>query len=544
MSGCSIMLEKGDVMKIHMIVAAEDPQICTSIIELVSNSGFEFELIGSPTSVRELDQLIRISSPDIVITGSHLSDSDCFPIIRQEKNNPGSTTQFLVFGGQSFESVYQAVKAGASDYLIFPIDPGELKASLAYAVDSQTNALFKDSTTRLFYINDQGAEILKNKSLTLEQVNSMYSTNFAMGLFQMLFIKFDFPNSFERINMSNPKMFRQVHSLVLKHFQDICADIILENKSDGIMILLNYVNERHNLVEIRILELYQLIGSQIKPRSGKDLTICVSATVTDPCDVWQIKEQVRDAEWSRIIYGVNKVIFWKPGSLDHAGIQSKLKPVGAKAKEAVESLDTAEFSAALRRFYNLPQHILVSHEARVFVKEIIASIFEMYWDTISEFTDPALIFDEISYYLHLCTTFQRHHTVLHTQCTDLLNNISQQINKKYSPSVTSALLFIKQNIDKKITIEDAAKYVHLSNGYFSFLFKRETGVNFTRFVKDQKNIVACKLLKTTNLNISEVACHIGFTEDVREFSKFFKALNGVTPTMYRQMHKNTAGDVL
>lgn len=122
---------------------------------------------------------------------------------------------------------------------------------------------------------------------------------------------------------------------------------------------------------------------------------------------------------------------------------------------------------------------------------------------------------------------------MHTQCTDLLNNISQQINKKYSPSVTSALLFIKQNIDKKITIEDAAKYVHLSNGYFSFLFKRETGVNFTRFVKDQKNIVACKLLKTTNLNISEVACHIGFTEDVREFSKFFKALNGVTPTMYR-----------
>ena len=86
------MLEKGDVMKIHMIVATEDPQICTSIIELVSNSGFEFELIGSPTSVRELDQLIRISSPDIVITGSRLSDSDCFPIIRQEKNNPGSTT--------------------------------------------------------------------------------------------------------------------------------------------------------------------------------------------------------------------------------------------------------------------------------------------------------------------------------------------------------------------------------------------------------------------------------------------------------------------
>ena len=171
-------------------------------------------------------------------------------------------------------------------------------------------------------------------------------------------------------------------------------------------------------------------------------------------------------------------------------------------------------------------------------KQILYAVFELYWDTISKFNDPTEAYENIAYSSHLATTFARHQDVIAGEYLKLLQQIANQTEKKYSFAVSEAISYVRSNIDKPISLKTVAETLHFSQGYFSCLFKKETGINFSKFVTQNKTQLACKLLSETDMSISEVAFRIGFS-DVRAFSKYFKSINDITPSRYRQLHTKT-----
>jgi two-component system response regulator YesN len=360
----------------------------------------------------------------------------------------------------------------------------------------------------------------------------------------MIFVKFDFP-SYERLNEDNIPLLNHVSKYIHSYFEQDCFDMIDEVKNDGIMVLFNYPNEVQGVINAKLLELYDRISALLRPHKSLDTTICVSSVVAEACEVWRTKMQVRDAEWSRMRFGLNKIIFWNPvNSATENQVQAKLEPISNRLRLALETLNIAKFNAAINEFYNLSPTILSSHHARVFVRhQVLAALFQRYWDTIALFTSPSVSYDTISYSLHLCTTFERHRSTLLLQCSDLMEKIIAHSSPDYSPTILQVMDYVRNNTDIPIQLEDAAAEVHLSKVYFSYLFKKETGQNFTRYVNEQKNTVACELLRTSNLSISEIARRIGM-EDIRAFSKKFHNLNGVTPSKYRQLHSSKAGSQL
>ena len=78
-----------------------------------------------------------------------------------------------------------------------------------------------------------------------------------------------------------------------------------------------------------------------------------------------------------------------------------------------------------------------------------------------------------------------------------------------------------------------AELCHLSGSYFSKLFLRETGENYTDFVKRQKIIWAKELLRGTGKSVNEISEELGFM-DSSYFIRVFKQLEGVTPLAFRQ----------
>ena len=75
--------------------------------------------------------------------------------------------------------------------------------------------------------------------------------------------------------------------------------------------------------------------------------------------------------------------------------------------------------------------------------------------------------------------------------------------------------------------------MHLNAAYFSKLFKRETGKNFSEYVAEVRMEKAKELLSRGRMNISEVAFAVGFS-DVQYFSKTFKRCTGFRPSEYRE----------
>lgn len=98
-----------------------------------------------------------------------------------------------------------------------------------------------------------------------------------------------------------------------------------------------------------------------------------------------------------------------------------------------------------------------------------------------------------------------------------------------------AVVYINEHPKERILMRDMADLCHLSHSYFSRLFVRELGENFLSYVNRQKIQLAKRMLRETNLSVSQITGEIGFL-NTSHFIDVFKKMEGLTPTMYRQQH--------
>ena len=102
-------------------------------------------------------------------------------------------------------------------------------------------------------------------------------------------------------------------------------------------------------------------------------------------------------------------------------------------------------------------------------------------------------------------------------------------------SVSQAIGYININFRNKITLDIISQRFHISPSYFSREFKRRTGVCFTDYLAECRFSYAKKLLRNGN-SVIDACLESGFT-GVRNFTKRFKKLYGVTPSEYAKTAK-------
>lgn len=101
--------------------------------------------------------------------------------------------------------------------------------------------------------------------------------------------------------------------------------------------------------------------------------------------------------------------------------------------------------------------------------------------------------------------------------------------------VYPAVSFINDHLQEKIAMNDMAELCHMSPGYFSKVFRREMGENFSDYLQRQKVIKAKKELEGTTESITQIALDLGF-QDPGYFIKVFKKYEGITPSVFRKYH--------
>lgn len=102
--------------------------------------------------------------------------------------------------------------------------------------------------------------------------------------------------------------------------------------------------------------------------------------------------------------------------------------------------------------------------------------------------------------------------------------------------IRDAAAYIRSNYARDLTVDELAGILGISNSYFSQLFTREQGVSFSRFLSACRMDQARELLRTTNKRIYDIAAEVGYA-DVKYFLRVFKKAEGVTPQAYRDRHR-------
>ncbi len=104
--------------------------------------------------------------------------------------------------------------------------------------------------------------------------------------------------------------------------------------------------------------------------------------------------------------------------------------------------------------------------------------------------------------------------------------------------IEQVIMHINNSFMREITLEQVAKMVHLSRGYFSQYFKEEMGVTFQEYLQNLRLNFALELIKTSDLSISEICFRTGFNS-AAYFSRAFKKHFGNSPRFYRNHNKKS-----
>ena len=100
-------------------------------------------------------------------------------------------------------------------------------------------------------------------------------------------------------------------------------------------------------------------------------------------------------------------------------------------------------------------------------------------------------------------------------------------------TASQIIQYLNANYASHIQLMDLASRFHISRNYASVLIKKYTDMTFSEYLNSLRLARARKLLSGTSQSISEVAEHAGY-EDYFYFSKLFKKTFGVTPAQYRR----------
>lgn len=109
-----------------------------------------------------------------------------------------------------------------------------------------------------------------------------------------------------------------------------------------------------------------------------------------------------------------------------------------------------------------------------------------------------------------------------------------QISEEDTSLVSTIEKYIKANYrDPSLCLNKISDEFHISETYFSHMFKEKTGTNFSTYLENVRMQEAMRLLRESDKNLSELYLLVGYN-NVTTFRRAFKKTFGVTPSSIRE----------
>lgn len=110
---------------------------------------------------------------------------------------------------------------------------------------------------------------------------------------------------------------------------------------------------------------------------------------------------------------------------------------------------------------------------------------------------------------------------------------------QHSAEIKETMLYIKENINENITLDELAKVANMSKTYYSTVFKKTTGMTVWEYILNTRIELATNYLTkdTDKYSITEILSMCGFN-NATAFNKTFKKVTGKTPTQFKKSKDN------
>ena len=102
-------------------------------------------------------------------------------------------------------------------------------------------------------------------------------------------------------------------------------------------------------------------------------------------------------------------------------------------------------------------------------------------------------------------------------------------------AIHQAMNYIREHMDREITLEELLRLTGMSKSYFSRNFKDVTGKTFVTYLNDMRIETAKKYLTETKQPIYWIASQVGYVDE-HYFRRVFRERTGVAPKQFREKY--------
>lgn len=528
--------------KIRAVIVDDEPRIRRGIERLIKSSYENWEIAGVYSDGQEAYTAIQqLENPiDVLLTDVQMPLMDGLTLIRELKKEKHEFFSVIISGFDDFTYVQTALRRGASDYILKPIDRDKFKQQLL-AIQEQVvksraerkkQEEVEEIVEKLTFERQLQllGEVTSKESMDLSLLE--WVRQFPQGPYCLLYLGVDqILSKKQSVSSEEWKSWDKKIKETIKEVQGGKKHWLWKNSQYAYWVLVKESDSEKTESECLAL----------KTAVQRSTPFTVSIALGDPFDdlslLPNIKEELRSALQFRMIQGGNKL--FKTESLKHISYNkiTEVPPAIYKwAEETVEGMEHGENKAeqAFNQFFTslkkASSPFLIQESVRYLCIRIINRWIKE--DGINEL--PGLLQEAFSITEELFSFEKLQHDT--EMWLKKMRTKKEAVHNEQGDPVKRAKGWIKTHLGESITIKQIAAHVHLNPTYFCEYFKNQTGETVLDYVTNERLKTAKELLMQTDLKIYDIAEKVGY-QDTKYFSRLFKQRTGKLPSQFREAHE-------
>ncbi|OXM85081.1 response regulator transcription factor [Paenibacillus rigui] len=543
-----------------LVLVEDEEDVRESIVQEIDWASCGFEVADKAENGKEAMDLIERIVPDVVVTDIKMPFMDGMQLSEWIREKYPTTKIIILTGFDEFEYAQKAVKLHIDEYVLKPFSAQELMAALdkiKLLIDDETARKENVQTLQEHYrqslpvLREVFLASLINRKQSLAEIEEKalnYSVNLQGSSFVVSVLSMDNPD--EQGDESEEQ--RQAKALQsLKYSKDNelklfavlnISEEIVEKHRHGLvflhndqLVLLTVSGEKdHESVRKKTLAVLEEIRQSVEKYLKLTISIGVGVITNRITDVsYSYKDAVLALDY-RLVLGNNRVIFIE--DVEHRPVE-KLRFDEMKEHGLIRCMKVGtpqELKDIVDDLFQGISDIPVSfQDYQIYLLEILTAILRAAKDSSTDLDEVLGTNFNPFAEIHKFTNLQEAKGWIVGLGTRLMNSISSERQYSYKTLVDKAKQYTKEHYhDSDISINKVCAHLHISTGYFSGIFKKETKMTFGSYLMHIRMEAAKELLRTTDLKAFEIAEKVGYAEP-NYFSFSFKKHVGMSPKEYR-----------